>query len=496
MPPSIDTSSSDNSIARQTVGGSLYSVAASAITLSLGFLRAVLMARLLLPAHFGVATLALFYLSLASQLRAVGVDSALIHRKEVDDDVLATYFVMRMGQIAVSVVVVLALIPLLGYLHPDVPLLPSVLLAYVAIGVVKGFNGVQTTILSKRMAFRQLALTDVASSVAMTVVGPSLAWMGFGVWSIVAEMGSGMLSRAVGIWLLYRPWRPRVGWDQSIARWFWNYGIKLWVTGNVTFLLDRFDDWWVGTFLGANPLGFYSRAFEFARYPRRAIANPILSVFFPAFAQLQDDRPRLSRAFFRPTSLMVRAGGLLSVVFVSIAPEFIQLLLGEKWMPMLFTFQLMIVYTLFDPLVMAASNLLAATGHPELIARARITQAFIFVPAVLLLGPRLGIDGVALAADLMVLSGAILLFRNTGRVVDYSQRALWLWPMVAVFVTFGTVLALAPFWATLTLWLSLVTKVVLVATIYVGLLWVAERRQLLAGWGMIWGLVRELRKVK
>src|SRR5690606_28345597 len=107
-----------------------------------------------------------------------------------------------------------------------------------------------------------------------------------------------------------------------------------------------FDDWWVGTFLGSNPLGFYSRAYEFARYPRRAIANPVLSVFFPAFAQLQDDRERLSRAFFRPTSLMVRAGGLLSLIFVSVAPEFIRIFLGEKWIPMQLAFQLMIVYTL------------------------------------------------------------------------------------------------------------------------------------------------------
>ncbi len=491
----MSTSNTD-SIALQTVGGSLYSVAASIVTISLGFVRAVLMARLLLPEHFGVTTLALFYLNLAAQLRAIGVDNALIHRKDPDDNVLATYFTMRMGQVGVSVVLLLALIPLLGRLHSDLPLLPTVLLAYVGIGVVKGFNGVQTTILSKRMAFRPLAMTDVISSITMTIIGPGMAWMGFGVWSIVAELGSGIISRAIAVWLFYRAWRPRLGWDSQLARWFWNYGSRIWVSANVTFLLDRFDDWWIGTYLGSSPLGFYSRAYEFARYPRKAIANPVLSVFYPAFAHLQDDRQRLSRAFFRPTSLMVRAGALFSLVLILIAPEFINLLLGERWLPMVFTFQLMIVYTLLDPLLVAASNLLAATGYPSMIARTRVIQAFVFIPAVVLLGPRLGIEGVALAADLMVLVGAVFLFRRTSEVVDYSHRALWFWPLAGMLITGGLTLGLVPLIDHFSTLLILLIKMAFISIVYLGFLWLTERRQLLSGWRMIWGLVRSLTKIR
>ncbi len=486
-------SSGDPHIARQTVGGSLYSIAASVVTISLGFLRAVLMARLLQPEHFGVTTLALFYLNLATQVRTFGIDGALIHHKETDDDTIATYFTISLGQIAVTVILILAIVPFLGLLHPDMPQLSTVLLAYAGISVLKGFNAVQTTILSKDMAFRQLALTDVISSATMTLVGPALALMGFGVWSIVAELGSGMLSRAVSVWLLYRPWRPRMAWDPSLARWFLNYGSKIWVSSNVAFLLDRFDDWWVGTFLGSNPLGYYSRAYEFARYPRRAIANPIVSVFLPAFARLQDDRARLARAFFRPARLMVRAGALFSVLFISTAPEFIRIFLGEQWIPMQLTFQLMIIYTLLDPLLTVASNLLAGTGHPGPIARARIVQALVFIPAVLALGTRLGIEGVAIAADLMALAGAILLFRKTSLVVDYSQRTLWFWPMVGVALSLTLIYFSTPLWAALPTWGSAAAKIALVSATYLGLLWLAEKKQLLSGWNMLWGVLRSMR---
>ncbi len=463
---------------------------ASGITLTLGFIRAVLLARLLLPEHFGVATLALFFINLAARLRGLGIDNALIHRQEVDERVLSTYFTIRLGLVLGSMSILAAVAPLLGRFYPQMPLLRDVLLAFVGISVLRGLNSVQITILNKNLDFRDLALADVFSSVSMTLVAPLLAWQGWGVWSLVAEQFSGIAARAVLVWGFCRPWRPRLGWDRDIARWFWQFGIKVWMGGNLTFLLDRFDDFWTGTALGKTPLGFYSRAYEFARYPRRVIANPVLSVFFPAFARLQGEPLRLSRAFFRVTSLMVRLGFWFSLVFVLAAPEFIRLLLGERWLPMLTTFQLMVVYTLLDPLALGASNLLMAVGHPDLIVRTRAAQLSLFVPAVILFSRLGGIEGVALAADLMVVAGAVLLFRYANRFVDYSARALWLWPVISLVATAGVVLALAPRWALLPAWQGLLGKAALISGVYWTLLLLTEREQLLTGWQMIWGLLR------
>ncbi|MGQ9503258.1 MAG: oligosaccharide flippase family protein, partial [Anaerolineae bacterium] len=73
------------SLASQTIWGSFYTMVASLVTLTLGLLRSVLLARLLLPEHFGVMTLAMFYIALTAQLRALGLDQALIHQQDVDE---------------------------------------------------------------------------------------------------------------------------------------------------------------------------------------------------------------------------------------------------------------------------------------------------------------------------------------------------------------------------------------------------------------------------
>lgn len=485
-------------IAKRAFSGSVYSVAASLVTLTLGFVRITLMLRLLLPAHFGVTTLALFYLNLVSQLRSFGLDNAFIHRRreETDDAVHATFVTLQMSLVLGGIVALLALIPLLQRIYPQMPLLGGVLLAFTGMSFFKGFNTVQMAVLRKRMAFRAISLVDVASSVVMTVVGPLLAWQGFGVWSIVAEMFSGVFVRTLLIWLFYRQWRPRLGWDKEIARWFWRYGRSVWSAGNLTFIVDRFDDFWIGSTLGSTPLGFYSRAYEYARYPRKVIANPILSVFFPAFATLQDDPVRLARAFFRAASLMVRTGILFSLLLILAAPEFIELLLTARWLPMLLTFQLMIVYTLCDPLSVSARNLLMAVGQPQVVMRIQLVQTVVFIPAVMLFSRLGGIAGVALAADIMILIGAVLLFRYTHRVIDYSARALWLWPLVGLVATAVPILALTPVWRLLPLWGALIVKSALITILYVSFLWLTERQQLRLGWRMIWGLLAPLLRRK
>jgi O-antigen/teichoic acid export membrane protein len=178
------------------------------------------------------------------------------------------------------------------------------------------------------------------------------------------------------------------------------------------------------------------------------------------------------------------------VTLVLAAPEFIRLVLGERWLPMLITFQLMVIYTFADPLTVVTGNLLMATGHPGWVAQVRAVQLGVFIPAVIGLGLWRGIEGVAVAADLMVVTGAVFLFTRTRRLVDYSLRAMWLWPAVAVTATAVVVFALTSFWNSLPLWAGFVGKGLLTTGLYGSLLWIAEREQLRAGWRVIRGALR------
>lgn len=476
-------------IAARAVRGSVYNAGTAVFTLSLGFVRAVLLARLLLPEHFGAAALALFFNGLANQLRALGMDSALIQRRDVGGEVLPTYFTLRMALLLGSVGILAAFTPALSWFYPDAPRLGPLVLAFAGISLLRGANAVQETLLTRQLAFARLAHANIAASVTTTVVAPLLAWHGWGVWSLVAEQLSGQLARAIVVWGLYRPWRPRWGWDADVARWFWRFGVRVWTGNNLNFVLLRFGDFWTGTALGHIPLGFYSRATQFAGYTGRAIA-PLGSIFFPTFSRLQGDRLRLSQAFFRAISLVVRLDVGLAVILIVAAPEATALLLGERWLPMVTAFQLMVVFTMLDPVENGAGDLLLAAGQPGRIVRVRVVQCLLFVPAVVLLGSAWGIVGVAVAADIAMLTGVLLLLRETRRIVEYSPRRLWWWPAVAVAAAVVAARLSAPVSTGLPLWAVCAVKISVVGGVYAAVLWLTERAEIEMGWRLVWGLMR------
>jgi O-antigen/teichoic acid export membrane protein len=294
------------------------------------------------------------------------------------------------------------------------------------------------------------------------------------------------VARTAYVWWAQPETRPRFGWDAAAARWFWQYARPSWLSSNLNFLREGFDDFWIGTFLGKEALGYYSRAYEFAGYPRRVVTTPIIDVFLPTFARLQHDRLRLSQAYFRLTGLMVRFGFGVSLVLILTAPQLIPLLLGARWLAMTLSFQLLVVYMLVDPLAGSSTYLLMATGRTGLIARTQAVQLLLFAPSVMLFSHWGGIAGVALAADLTAITGAALLFRDTRQLVDYSLPALFALPLLSLLTTAAAVWALGPLWAALPGWATFIAKAGVIGVCYGGLLWLTERDQLQAGWQVVW----------
>jgi O-antigen/teichoic acid export membrane protein len=110
---------------------------------------------------------------------------------------------------------------------------------------------------------------------------------------------------------------------------------------------------------------------------------------------------------------------------VLVAPEFVKYVLGDKWLPMVSTFQLMIVYCLFDPLLVTAGNLLTACGAPQKMTRVRLVQLLFFVPAVIAGAAIWQTNGIAIAADGMLVVGLLLVYRLTRPYVDISLGKLF-----------------------------------------------------------------------
>jgi len=208
------------------------------------------------------------------------------------------------------------------------------------------------------------------------------------------------------------------------------------------------------------------------------VGAPVTSVFFPAFAKLQNNREKLSKAFVRVANLLVRSSFLFASLFIIITPEFIRLFLGEKWLPMQLTFQLMLIYALLDPLMLLVTQLVTAVGEPQTLTKAQFWQMIFFIPAVIIASQQFGIEGVAVMADLMLLVGFALILPRLRRFVDFSLRNMMAVPLLAVAVSLPLTLLLLYWLPTAHPAVILSQKIISLTTFYFLILLIFERTRL------------------
>ena len=107
------------------------------------------------------------------------------------------------------------------------------------------------------------------------------------------------------------------------------------------------DNFIVGRFLGAAPLGYYGRAYSLMSAPAYAFGTVLDQVLFPAMAKVQDDMKRLAAAYRRGVALIALLVLPASVAIIFLAPEVIRVVLGPKWGPAVVPFQVLGIGMLF-----------------------------------------------------------------------------------------------------------------------------------------------------
>jgi O-antigen/teichoic acid export membrane protein len=428
---------------RRSLTSVSWSFAANSFLLILLFIRSVLLARWLPVDVFGIFTVAYSVILIAAVIPNWGMAGAFLHRDETVKDegqAAAVHFTLKI----ILTMLWTAGMFIFAFLVPSTA---STIALVVLIITTSISHLIQTPnlILSRRVVFRRIALIDTSYAFLSLIVAVIIAQLSLmlndqrlALWALLSAPVV-KVSLQVFFYYIWRPvWRPKVAWDSATVRYFLAFGSKNFVSVLLLRLLDRIDDLWTGIYLGAESLGFYSRAYRFATYPREVIARPVNQVMPGAYAELKEDRDGLSKAFIRSNVFLIRAGFLAGGTLTLIAPEFISIALTDKWMPMLTTFRLMLIFTLLDPLKVTVTSMMVSVGAVTRPIPVRLIQLLILVLGMFLLGPRWGIEGVALAVNIMAFMGVTILFLQARTLVDFSIRKLFLVPTVAL--TIGLVL--------------------------------------------------------
>jgi O-antigen/teichoic acid export membrane protein len=472
-------------IVQRTVSSTIYNIAANVIGEVVGFIGTIILARLLEPEVFGVMAFVSSVVLLSLSLPNFGLQGAFMRqtggKAGVTEESLRVFFTLRLLFSLIWAVVMVAGVLLFAPAHTR-------LAFWIVIACTFFMNQtmVITTLLARRVQFLRLAITQAVCDVATTILSIVLAWLGWGIWALLFARVLLVIINVTFLFIIRPVWKPRLGWSKELVRHYLSFGSKVFLANILDSALDRVDDVYTGSMLHDRVMGFYDKAYGFATYPRALLVDPLRQVVVGTYAQLSDDRPRLSQTFSMVNELVARVNFWMAAVLWLIAPEFIRLALGVKWMPIMQAFQLMLVFTMFDPLKSMVGSVIVQCGAPERVIRARVIQLVVMVIGLFALGPRWNIAGVALAVDIMLIVGIVIFYIEARRFVDYSLKRIFTVPTLALVL--GTLAALAALklpGVTSSDWISGAVKIAVVTLVYAAIVIIFERKRIPKLWKVL-----------
>ena len=479
-------------IAKRSTTALMWRGTAMVAVLVIVLIRSVLLARLLPVEVFGIYAFAAAIIRISGILPRFGTDSALLYKSPMAGDeetAAAVHFSFRM--LLTMIWLVLAASSALLFTSGS---LQTALLTLVAAHAGLQLAGTAQILLIRHIVHRRLAIIAVLNAAITTPIAILWALKAPGLWPLLSIDLISCLITLLALYLWRPLWRPRFAWSPKVIRYLSNFGVRQLTTELFLHGMRSLDKLWIGIVMDTASLGLYSRAFVFGLTPSRLLIQPVVPVVAGVFAEFSNKPDLFSRSAFLITVLVIWLGCLLAGCLLVVAPEFILLLLGEKWLPMLTSFRILLIAGLFLSVNNIIAHIYLAKGIPGRLMRIRGFQLMILLAALILLTPRAGFDGAAIAFLLSNLIGTLISLPKAEIVERQPFRKLFLIPTLILLCGY-----LATWWfqiqspVTESLITAIVIKLGIFIASFIALSLILERQLLKELYGFVYRQLRTLR---
>ena len=383
------------------------------------------LARRVPPTAYGLMGMAVLVTNFLETIRDIGTSQALIREPEVDDNLASTVSWLNWGLGgAVTLLVVAASWPAAKFFHePQVASILQVLSVSFFLGAV---SVVPRALLTREMAFREVALAQTFGAICGTIVAIILAVAGGKVWSLVFGALTTSLMTTLAT-LFFSPLRMKAHFRPADARHVISFGMNASGFQILNYLSRNADNLLVGRFLGPSPLGFYQMAYTLMTYPIMNFTNVIGQVVYPALSKFHDDHERFRSAYLRTCRIIALGTFPLMLGLAVTAVPFVRVLLGARWMPVA------PLLMIFGPLgalqsVTVVVLIFNTQGRPDINFRWTIFASSMYVLS-FIVGLHWGILGVAAAYSIvwtfLMIPSLMIPFRLVSLSLKSYFRALW-----------------------------------------------------------------------
>ena len=356
------------------------------------FISGIILARLLTPHDYGCIGMLMIFMVLAESFIDGGFGSALIQKKRPTQTDYSTIFWWNLGMAVVMYAVLYVAAPAIARFY-DIEILCDVLRIQGLVLFIYAFNIIQRNQLRKKLNFKVLSIISILTSVISLTITIIMAYMGFGVWALVAQnlLVAGIPSLA--FWF-YVKWRPTWTFSWQSFRELFSFGFYMFLTHLLNQFGHQIQGLLIGKFYSAATMGYYSKANATERLASTSVSQVMSQVTYPLYAEVQDDKTVLGNMIKKITmTLSYVTFPLMFILLLCAKPLFI-LLYSDRWADSVPYFQVLCIAGLAYSLQSVNYQSVAAIGKSKTMfiwTFVKRAVGIIFVVVGLLLGGMKGL---------------------------------------------------------------------------------------------------------
>lgn len=336
------------------------------------FILQIILARLLSPEHYGVLSMMIIFTTLANVFVQRGFNTALIQNKDVTEEDYSSVFWVTMAMAGAIYAILFFSAPLIAdfYNMPDLVAPFRVLCLMLFPGAV---NSIQLAKVSRAMDFKKVFRSNVIAIVVAGVVGIVMAYMGAGLWALVAQNLINVVVACLVMNVTVK-WRPRLVCCMARIKVLFSYGWKLLVSGLMDTLYQDLRSLVIGKKYQPHTLGYYDRGKQFPQFIINAVNSTVQSVMLPAMSAKQDDKSQVKVMMRR--SIMLSSFIIFPIMagLAGVAEPMVRILLGNKWLPCVPYMQIYCLSLAFYPVNSCNLQAINAMGRSDVFLRLEIIK--------------------------------------------------------------------------------------------------------------------------
>ena len=408
------------------------------------FAVSIILARILLPAEYGIVAMTMVCISLCNVFVTSGFGAALVQKEHADDTDFST---VGLFGTAVSILLYLILYgcaPAIAAFYHE-PVMSGVLRVMAVRLPLAAVNSVQQAYVARHGMFRKFFWSTLIGTLTSAAVGIIMAYAGYGIWALVAQYLVNSVMDTVVLGAAIR-WFPGLRFSWHRLRSVFGFGWRILCSDLIGTAYNELRNLIIGKRYASEQLAFYNRGYQIPHVFVTNVGVALSSVLLPVMSQEQNDEKRLrsiaQRTIRTGTYIMFPLMAGLAVT----AEPLVRFLLTDKWLPAVPFLRMACFSYALDPWATANLEALKARGKADdylkLEIRKKMVAVLIMIPSI-----PLGVHALAASGCVYGVIAVAMTARQNQRSIQYGfgRQIRDIWPNIVPTALMGILIYLIHF---------------------------------------------------